>query len=111
MPATVASKNNGSGPYAQTGKEGYEGLWPSLVNVIRRYFIRLGDPRRKIIVLGMIILCWDREGRYPIKEKRRRERRKGKTEGERRRKMEEKNEFKENCWGFPLNVILFQGET
>jgi len=73
MPATIASKNNESGPYAQTGKEGCESLWPSLVNVIRRYFIRFGDPRRKIIVLGMIILCWDREGRYPMKEKRRRE--------------------------------------
>jgi hypothetical protein len=42
-----------------------------------------------------------REGKEKLKEK----------EGERRRKMEEKNEFKENCWGFPLNVILFQGET
>ncbi|KAB1926497.1 MAG: hypothetical protein ACFNL4_05050 [Corynebacterium matruchotii] len=91
MPATIASKNNGNGPYAQTGKEGCEGLWPSPVNVIRRYFIRLGDPRRKIIVLGVIILCWDREGRYPIKEKEKKREGKEKLkekEGERwRRRM------------------------
>lgn len=114
MPATIASKNNGNGPYAQTGKEGCEGLWPSPVNVIRRYFIRLGDPRRKIIVLGVIILCWDREGRYPIKEKEKKREGKEKLkekEGERWRKMEEKNAFKESYWGFSLNVILFQGET
>ena len=66
-------------------------MWPSLVNVIRRYFIRFSDPRRKIIVLGVIILCWDREGRYPIKEKEKKREGKEKLkekEGERwRRRM------------------------